>query len=224
MAILAIVGASATGKDTIAKNIMNNNSLNFRKITSYTSRKKRDGEKIGADYFFVDNDYFQVNKDMFAEIDEYEGGRLYGTLKDSYKGNENKLVILTPNGVRQLKRNLPNEKIFVVYLRTPLHIRCQRYINRCSYHFTESDLSELHNRVERDSGMFKGFENEADLIVNNIDINCTTECILKSFVRFLKDNTKCDTENKKPESDNRARLSKEDVENLATFLFDCLLP
>ena len=71
-----------------------------------------------------------VNTGMLAEYDEYSQGRLYGTLKsDSVDGN--KVVVLTPNGLRLLKQNCSNDNIFTVLVNASLGTRVKRYIDRC---------------------------------------------------------------------------------------------
>ena len=62
---------------------------------------------------------------LFAEYDEYPKDRLYGTLKSDYQEG-NKIVVLTPNGLRQLKKNCPNEKIFTVLVTANLGTRVKR--------------------------------------------------------------------------------------------------
>ena len=100
--IIALLGASGSGKSTIEHELALHHG--FKKIVSYTTRKPRDSEENGKDYNFIDNETFReaLNRGLFAEYDEYSQNRLYGTLKSDYT-NGNKVVVLTPNGIRQLK-------------------------------------------------------------------------------------------------------------------------
>lgn len=166
--IIALVGESGSGKSTIENKL--HSEFGFEKIVSFTTRDLRDGEVNGVDYHFISNDTFQLSKKkgVFAELEEYSFNRFYGTIKTSYTGD--KVVVLTPNGVRQVKKAMPQLDIVVVYVTAKLKTRALRYINRCSK-FTYDDMNELNSRVERDFGMFKGFEAEADIVIENENYN-----------------------------------------------------
>ena len=141
----------------------------FEKIISYTTRQPRESEENGKDYYFVDNDTFNeiLDRGLFAEHDEYSQNRLYGTLKSDYVEG-NKVVVLTPNGLRQLKKNCPNEDIFTVLVESSLGTRIKRYIDRCDVNkFNFDDAGEIFERINRDFGMFLGLDKEVDLVVHN---------------------------------------------------------
>ena len=166
MATIVLVGASGSGKSTIENELTHNG---YKKIISYTTRKPRDGEINGKDYWFVNNDTFKemLAEGAFAEYEEYSQGRFYGTLKSDYVEGNN-VAVLTPNGIRQLKRNLPNADIYSVLVKANLGTRMMRYINRVGINrFTYDDKSELCARTERDFGMFLGIDKEINFIVDN---------------------------------------------------------
>lgn len=54
--IYIIMGKSATGKDTIYKRLITNESLMLQSIVTYTTRPIRSGEKNGVEYHFCDED------------------------------------------------------------------------------------------------------------------------------------------------------------------------
>ena len=164
--IVVLLGESGSGKSTI-ENILSEN-FGYEKIISYTTRPQRLGETNGKDYHFIDNNTFKKSlyKRLFAEYDEYSQERFYGTLKSDYT-NGNKVVVLTPNGLRQLKKNCSND-IFAVYVTANLGTRIKRYIDRCGVDkFNFDDKNEIAARVERDFAMFLGLDKEVDLIVKN---------------------------------------------------------
>jgi guanylate kinase len=167
--IVVLIGASGSGKSTIEKELVKHHK--FSKIVSCTTRKHRDGEENGRDYYFISNARFSkmLEEGQFAEYDEYSQNRFYGTLKRDYVSNKlNRVVVLTPNGFRQLKKNCPNEKIFSVLVNSNLGTRIKRYIDRCGVDkFNYDDKNEIMSRVERDFGMFLGLEKEVDLVINN---------------------------------------------------------
>ena len=165
--IIVLLGASGSGKSTLEHELDTHHG--FEKIISYTTRQPRNNEENGKDYWFIDNDTFRdiMNRDLFAEHDEYSQNRLYGTLKSDYVDG-NKVVVLTPNGLRQLKKNCPNEDILTVLVEASLGTRVKRYIDRCGVDkFNFDDKNEIASRVERDYSMFLGLEKEVDLVIHN---------------------------------------------------------
>ena len=182
--IIVLLGASGSGKSTIENQL--STQYGFEKIVSYTTRKPRDNEVNGKDYWFIDNGTFEksINRNLFAEYDEYSQNRLYGTLKSDYVDG-NKVVVLTPNGLRQLKKSCPNEDIFTVLVEASLGTRIKRYIDRIgANNFTYDDKNEIASRVERDYSMFLGAEREANLIIQNED-GCDISVIGKQIIEAI---------------------------------------
>lgn len=181
--IIVLLGASGSGKSTIENELATHHG--FEKIISYTTRTPRPGEVNARDYYFTTNDTFKVmiGTGILAEYDEYSQGRLYGTLKSDYLDG-NKVVVLTPNGLRQLRKNCPQNKIFTVLVNSNLGTRIKRYVDRCGIDkFNFEDKNEIASRVDRDFGMFLGLEKEVDYIVENnegININDVVDEILEA--------------------------------------------
>lgn len=167
--IIALIGASGSGKSTIEKELADKHS--YKKIISHTTRSPRANEVNGQDYHFVSNKTFDtmLRNNLIAEYDEYSQNRLYGTIKADYLDDSvDKVVVLTPNGLRQLKRNGLAPYIFSVLVDANLGTRVKRYIDRCGVDkFNFDDKNEIAARVERDFGMFLGVENEVDMVVQN---------------------------------------------------------
>ena len=184
--IIVLLGASGSGKSTIEHELATH--YGFEKIISYTTREPRKNEENGKDYYFVDNETFNeiLNDNLFAEYDEYSQNRLYGTLKSDYIDG-NKVVVLTPNGLRQIKKNCKNENIFIVLVKASLGTRIKRYIDRCGVdNFNFDDKNEIAARVERDYGMFLGLEKEVDIVVRNDEGDDIKE-IVKEILECLEE-------------------------------------
>ena len=165
--IIVLLGASGSGKSTIEKILSDKHG--YEKIVSYTTRPQRVGETNGKDYHFITNETFKeaLHKNLFAEYDEYSQERFYGTLKSDYKKG-NKVVVLTPNGFRQLQKACKDDDIFAVYVDANLGTRVKRYIDRCGVDkFNFDDKNEIAARVERDFAMFLGLDKEVDMVVVN---------------------------------------------------------
>jgi guanylate kinase len=80
--LLLFCGPSGSGKTTIVHHLLKNDPrLAFS--VSATTRKKRDNEKDGIDYFFISQEEFQkkIDEDEFIEWEEVYGGGYYGTLR-----------------------------------------------------------------------------------------------------------------------------------------------
>ena len=166
--IIALLGASGSGKSTLENELAN--KYGYEKIISYTTRKQRVGEVNGKDYHFIDDETFMetLERGLFAEYEEYSQNRFYGTLKSDYASTKDKVVVLTPNGFRQLKRNCQENNIITVLVEANLGTRMKRYIDRCGVDkFNFDDKNEIAARVERDFGAFLGVKDEVDLVIHN---------------------------------------------------------
>lgn len=188
--IIALMGASGSGKSTIEKKLVEN--YGFNKVISYTTREKRDNEVNGEDYCFISKKKFSqmLKSGCFAEYEEYSQGRFYGTLKPEYsllEYDEKKVVVLTPNGIRQVKENCQFSDIFVVLVEANLGTRMKRYIKRCGVsNFNFDDKNEISARVERDYGMFLGMDKQADLVVHN-DEGTNLDVLVHEIVKAAKE-------------------------------------
>lgn len=184
--IIVLVGASATGKDSVAQELIHR--YGYKNVISYTTRKPRDGEVDGVNYHFVSQETFDSMQadGEFVEVDKYSGERWYGSRYKDYYTVEKTVTILTPNGVRQLTKNGIRDKFFVVYLHSPLAEKCKRYVTREQKSFSIDKLMELTRRSIADAEMFRGFEDEADLVVENDD-TCTIEEIANLIVNEAED-------------------------------------
>lgn len=183
--IVSILGASGSGKSLIEKKLQN---FGYQKIIPYTTRVPRIDEINGKDYFFITNQQFEnaINEDLFAEYNEYPDSRLYGTLKSDYiTTQDNKVVVITPNSLRQIYRICGRDNIFSVYVKSNLGTRAKRYIERCGINdFDYRDMDEIASRVNRDFGMFLGIEREVNMVIENNegdDIQTVVNKIIKNI-------------------------------------------
>ena len=70
--IFYIMGKSASGKDTIYKELIEK-MPKFHSIVPYTTRPMREGEKDGVEYFFVDQERFDemMDEEKIIEFRSY---------------------------------------------------------------------------------------------------------------------------------------------------------
>lgn len=175
--MIVIVGGSSSGKSTLAKTFVNEFSMYA--IIPYTTRAPRKGEVHGRDYYFVSKEEFEQlkSKSFFAETGKYRDYE-YGTPKDQC--TRNKVLVATPSGLRQLKKNKELD-VFSVYLRVPRRDRLISGLLR------GDDIEEAHIRSVSDIGQFDGVENEVDLIIDNPGLTISAADIAKLVVEHVKE-------------------------------------
>ena len=96
--ILVIVGPSGVGKDTLMNKILEKYSDKFKKAVSYTSRKKRPGEREGYNYHYVTKEEFLklIEENKMIEFYFYSGN-YYGLPKKELEDRTNFNKILYIN-------------------------------------------------------------------------------------------------------------------------------
>ncbi len=78
--IFYLLGKSSSGKDSIYKQIIQNDALSLRRIVSYTTRPIRTGEEEGREYYFTDKETL----DRLAEEDKVIEMRTYHTMRGDW--------------------------------------------------------------------------------------------------------------------------------------------
>lgn len=178
--LLILIGKTASGKDLIVNKLCESG---WHKIITYTSRPIRKGETPETTYHYITEEEFKqkINEGFFLEYKVYStefGDWYYGSPLEELveiKENENKVIILTPNGYRDLKEktNIKHKAIYVYANNDTIK---KRLIMR------GDDMLEAERRLNHDNIDFKGIENEVDKIVynnNGENINDVISRILK---------------------------------------------
>ena len=98
---LVIVGPSAVGKDTMINRFIIKYPDVIKKLPSYTTRPKREGELEGKDYYFVTKEKFlkMKNEGLLFGIQEYNNNFYASSkkkLKEALEEND-KIIILNYN-------------------------------------------------------------------------------------------------------------------------------
>lgn len=115
--LIAIIGQSASGKDTIFQKIKENEKIH--KVIHYTSRPKRPLEKNGREYFFKLADYFVKNEKEFFSIVEYNNW-FYGLGKDSFDAERVNIGVFN---LKELRILLENENFDIEVIEVKAHGR-----------------------------------------------------------------------------------------------------
>lgn len=164
--MIVLIGKTCSGKDSVAKRLIS--AHGYKKITTFTSRPMRKGEVQNVTYHYITTDEFieKINKGFFAEWKCYattEGLWYYGTaIEDLERADDNTVIILTPDGYRDVIKKLGN-KVFAIYIYADNETIKKRLISR------GDDEQEAKRRLKHDNIDFKGIEYEVDIIVQNND-------------------------------------------------------
>lgn len=109
--LVVISGPSGAGKGTICMQLLM--EMSFLKVSvSATTRKPREGEKDGIDYFFIEEEEFlkRVKNNEFLEYAKVYGN-YYGTPKEEVfkqlKAGKDIILEIDIQGALQVKKNYP---------------------------------------------------------------------------------------------------------------------
>lgn len=162
--MLVIIGKTSSGKDKIVNELISKHG--FSKLVTYTTRPMRKNEKQDVTYHFIHEEEFllKINNGFFAEWKSYNtefGIWYYGTaLEDLESASDNTVIILTPDGYKDIMKKLTNKPKSVYIYANNATIK-ERLITR------GDNKEEAQRRLENDNIDFKGIENEVDKIFYN---------------------------------------------------------
>ena len=174
--IFYILGKSSTGKDTIYKNILEDETHGLKDIILYTTRPIRDGETDGKSYHFVSEKEYEDIKKSGLIIEERSYNTMHGvwryfTVKDSSidLSNNNYVIIGVLKSFIDTRDYFGSDKVVPIYIEVEDGLRLQRALNRekkpenrrfkelCRRYLADSeDFSE--DKI-KDAGIDKRFEN-----------------------------------------------------------------
>lgn len=134
--IIYLMGKSSTGKDTIFKRLLKDETLGLKIIVPYTTRPIRDGEREGVEYFFTDEEGFLRLREQGKIIEDREYHTFHGlwryfTVDDGQiKPDYDYIVIGTPEAYRHLQDYFGPERILPVLIELDDGVRLQRALDR----------------------------------------------------------------------------------------------
>ena len=135
--IYYLMGKSATGKDTVYKELMKCRP-ELKTAVTYTTRPIREGETEGTEYFFTDAKMLRrfLEEGKVIELRTYEtvhGPWSYFTADDGQfdlKGGNDYLMIGTLESYEKMCRYFGAEAIVPLYLELPDGMRLRRALER----------------------------------------------------------------------------------------------
>ena len=136
--IIIISAPSGCGKSTIINALLKRGDIDMQFSISATSRKPREGEKHGVNYYFLSEDEFRrkIAAGDFVEFEEVYPGRFYGTLRSEIDritdGGHNVVLDIDVVGALNVK-NLYGEKAMTLFIQPPsVEALRQRLIGRAT--------------------------------------------------------------------------------------------
>lgn len=189
--IFYILGKSSTGKDTIYKNILEDETLGLKDIILYTTRPIRDGETDGKSYHFVSEKEYEDIKKSGLIIEERSYNTMHGvwryfTVKDSSidLSNNNYVIIGVLKSFIDTRDYFGSDKVVPIYIEVEDGLRLQRALNR-EKKPENRRFKELCRRYLADSEDFsedKIKDAGIDIRFENVDLSsCINE--VKEYIR-----------------------------------------
>ena len=183
--IIVISGPSGAGKSSIVKEIINSD-IDVIFSVSACSRKRRDSEKEGRDYYFLTEEKFKegIKKNLFLEWEEVYENQFYGTLKSEITRIENldKNLIFDIDvvGALNIKSQFSSKTLSIFIMPPSLEILEERL--RCR---ATENTDSLSKRLEKAKEEMKRSEEFDQIIVNqNLQLTIDQVCsIIKIFLQ-----------------------------------------
>lgn len=176
----------ASGKDTIKKELI---KLGMNSIVTTTTRPIRSGEIPDVSYHFVTNDEFldMSDRGLFAEYTYYDtvhGRWYYGTQYTDLEDNDNKVIILNPDGIVNFLETTDISKWFIVYLYCSEETTMDRLKKR------GDNEQEIKRRLAADKIKFRNIERISDKKICN-DGNVSPEFLANKIKILYERNKLC---------------------------------
>lgn len=171
---LVITGFSGgSGKTYLSKKVLDIVGNDLYKISiSYTTRKPREGEKDGVDYFFISEEEFKqkIEKDFFLEWNSPADGLFYGTPKIDLKSEDKYILDLDCFGAMNLINLLEKKdrKIIYIVALLPSKQTRKKWLTKRNPEICSNIVSKRLKYAESvESPFFKKHHKYFDLVIEN---------------------------------------------------------
>ena len=193
--IIALVGFSSAGKDTLAKFM--SEELGYDFVVSHTTRPMRPGESEGNPYYFINENemcsLFVQNKLIEArEYDSVYGKLFYAISKDEIEDSKKYVVVVDFSGFLALKNHF-GDRVKSVFIDCSEPERRKRAELRGDF-----NLDEWNRRFEDDKAKFpkKLISKHMDWILKTTKYSKEKSEIALKAISFLAENIGCSGEKK----------------------------
>ncbi len=171
--LIVISGFSGAGKGTVVKNLISRYS-DYALSISMTTRKPREGETDGVEYFFTDRDNFEktIAENGLIEHAQY-CGNYYGTprayVEEQLNKGNNVILEIEIQGALEIKRKFPDS--LLIYIMPPsAQVLLERLVGRGTE--TEEVIMKRMARAKEES---EGIEAYDYIVVNDVLDECVDE-------------------------------------------------
>lgn len=183
--IIVLLGASATGKDTIAKHICK--KYNIPIAVSYTTRPMRSNETQGVEYYFVSDDEMhekfkngEVIEHTSYYIQSEDVSYTYANVTSEFEKGDYILTILNPHGLYQFKQSLYKDNLVSIMLNCDDRVRLIRSLDRDE----NVNVYEVLDRFRRDELDFIERRPKTDY---EIDTNKPLENVFNDIDKIIEE-------------------------------------
>ena len=149
--IIVLLGASATGKDTVVKHISEKYSIPI--AVSYTTRPMRSNETQGVEYYFISDDEMhekfkngEVIEHTSYYIQSEDVSYTYANVTSEFEKGDYILTILNPHGLYQFNESQYKDNLVSIMLNCDDRVRLIRSLNRDE----NVNVKEVLDRMVRD--------------------------------------------------------------------------
>ena len=176
---------SGSGKTTLAKYILSN-IKNVTFSVSACSRKPREGEKNGVEYFFLSVEEFKqkIAENAFVEWEEVYHNHYYGTLISEVEKIRNLgnhiLFDVDVIGGLNIKKKYGDEALAIFVKPPSVEVLIERLYSRS----TDSPEA-IKTRIEKAEHELS-FQNQFDVIIVNDDLDKAKKQTLELVYDFIK--------------------------------------
>ena len=189
--IVYLMGKSSSGKDTIYRQLLQDDSLHLKKIVPYTTRPQRAGEAEGVEYYFTDEAGFQKMKARGKIIEDRAYHTRYGiwryfTADDGQlaDGENTQIMIGTLEAYLKLKDYFGEDKLLPVMIELDDGIRLQRALKR-EMEQENPKYEEMCRRFLADSEDFSEEKLQKAGIARRFENNDLEQC-LREITEYIQ--------------------------------------
>lgn len=182
--IIVLLGASATGKDTVAKHI--SEKYNIPMAISYTTRPMRSNETQGVEYYFISDDEMhekfkngEVIEHTSYYIQSEDVSYTYANVVEEFEKGDYILTILNPHGLYQFNKSQYKDNLVSIMLNCDARVRLIRSLNRDE----NVNVKEVLDREIRDELDFIERRPKTDY---EIDTNKPLEEVFNNIDRVIE--------------------------------------
>ena len=183
--VVILSAPSGSGKTTLARHLLSVEKLNFKFSVSATTRKKRDHEINGKDYFFFSLDEFKnsIENQDFIEYEKVYENMYYGTLKSEINNlilNHNIVFDVDVLGALSLKKYFKSLAISIFIKPPSIDVLEKRLLDR-----KKNNPAEIKERVRKAKIELKK-ETDFDAVIINEDLDVAKQELIDKVEKFLK--------------------------------------